>query len=67
MPVTIDSLIGKKVKIKKALNSNSFIYLVHLEGELWHAISSTPLQKGDFAIIKEIHGLYLSIIPLTPR
>ena len=35
--------------------------MVKVEGELWQAITDTPLQKGDKVKIKAVNGLELTV------
>jgi len=35
--------------------------MVRLEGELWHAVTDTPLQSGDNVRIKKVNGLALEV------
>jgi membrane protein implicated in regulation of membrane protease activity len=39
---------------------------VEYEGEIWHAISTEPLNSGQQVIINAVEGLTLQVTPLEP-
>ncbi len=39
---------------------------VDYEGEIWRAVSSQPLHKGQQVIIESVEGLTLRVVPLKP-
>lgn len=60
----ITGMIGKTVEIKKWKLTTGKVLI---NGELWKAVSETPLQVGDKAIIQEVEGLTLKLTPLKNR
>lgn len=38
---------------------------VWLEGEAWHAVSHTPVRKGQFVTVRRLDGLTLTVEPLA--
>jgi membrane-bound ClpP family serine protease len=54
----IESLPGEVVEVK---HWNKTEGQVIVKGEIWKAVSDTPLMKGDKAIIRDVKGLTLKV------
>jgi membrane-bound ClpP family serine protease len=57
----ISGMLGKVGEVKQWQNNEGKIF-VH--GELWQAVSEVPLLPGDKAVIQNVDGLTVSVIPL---
>jgi membrane-bound serine protease (ClpP class) len=58
----MQGLIGETGVAHSALSPQGKV-LVH--GELWDAISSSPLSAGQFVVVRNVDGLTLSVDPLV--
>jgi len=63
-PVTgREALIGTEGEARDAITSDAPGY-VRVRGELWRAISKTPVAPGQAVRVLDIHGLTLNVEPL---
>ena len=63
-PVTgREALIGTEGEARDAITSDAPGY-VRVRGELWRAISKTPVAPGQAIRVLDIHGLTLNVEPL---
>jgi len=53
-------MLGKVGKIKYWQKSEGQVF-VH--GELWRAVSDSPLSAGDSVVIQDVDGLTVRVIP----
>ncbi|NTU43282.1 MAG: nodulation protein NfeD, partial [Nitrospirales bacterium] len=59
-PVTgIEGLIGREGVAQRDITPEAGLVLVH--GELWSAISETPVHKGERVVIRSVEGLILTV------
>lgn len=64
----LDRITSKKVKIESIKNrGDSIIYNVRLDGKYWEAVGDYSFNIGDIAIVKEITGNKLVLIPVDER
>ena len=40
---------------------------IFVNGELWRAVSDFPLSEGDKAVIQNVDGLTVSVIPFKEK
>ncbi len=57
-------MLGKVGEIKYWQESEGRIFV---KGELWRAVSDFPLSAGDSAVIQDVDGLTVSVIPFKER
>ena len=57
-PCGVDGIPGKLVQVKDWHDGRGRVLL---EGELWKAVCSEPLQPGDTAIVTSVDGLILTV------
>jgi membrane-bound serine protease (ClpP class) len=55
-------LIGETGVVRTALTPHGKVFV---RGELWDAVSSSPLPAGQFVIVRCVHGLTLQVDPLV--
>jgi len=55
-------LVGETGVVRTALSPQGKVF-VH--GELWDAVSSTPLPTGQLVIVRRVHGLTLQVDPMV--
>ena len=53
-------MLGKKGKIKHWQKSKGQVFV---DGELWRAVSDSPLSAGDSVVVQDVDGLTLCVIP----
>ena len=53
-------MIGKTVEIKRWDKTEGQVLI---NGELWKAVSEVPLPAGGKAVIQDVEGLTLKLIP----
>jgi membrane protein implicated in regulation of membrane protease activity len=58
-----NTMIGERAVVMDAVDGR---IEVHYEGEIWRAVSSRPLHKGQQVIIEGVDGLTLKVAPV-PR
>ncbi|MEX1033223.1 MAG: nodulation protein NfeD [Cellvibrionaceae bacterium] len=54
----VDGLIGQTGNVEQISGGRP---LVRVQGELWHVDSSAPLSVGDQVVVRDVHGLELSV------
>jgi membrane protein implicated in regulation of membrane protease activity len=59
--VGAEAMIGKQAVV---LHANSGRLEVQCEGEIWRAVASHPLQKGQKVVVEDVEGLTLKVAPL---
>jgi len=60
----VTGMSGKVGEIKSWQESEGKIFV---NGELWRAVSESQLWAGDKAVIKDVYGLTLSVIPFKDK
>ena len=55
-------LIGETGVVRIALSPHGKVFV---RGELWDAVSSTPLPTGRMVVVRQVHGLTLQVDPLV--
>jgi Membrane-bound serine protease (ClpP class) len=58
-----EALLGTEGEARDAITSDDPGY-VRVRGELWRAISKTPVAPGQAIRVLDIHGLTLNVEPL---
>ena len=53
-------MLGKVGKIRYWRKSGGQVFV---NGELWRAVSDSPLSAGDSVVIQEVNGLTVRVIP----
>ena len=53
-------MLGKVGKIKRWQKSEGKVFV---NGELWRAVSDSPLSAGDSVVIQDVEGLTVRVIP----
>ncbi len=56
-----EGMLGKVGEVKQWEKNEGRVFV---NGELWGAVSDTPLTKGDKAIIERVEGLTLKVKPV---
>ena len=56
----VTGMLGKEGKIKYWKKSEGRVFV---NGELWRAVSDSPLSAGDSVVIQEVDGLTVRVIP----
>lgn len=56
-----EGMVGKVVEVRRWVGREG---VVSVGGEIWQAVSRTPLADGDMAIIVSVTGLTLRLEPL---
>jgi membrane-bound serine protease (ClpP class) len=56
------SMLNKVGEVKKWEKMEGYVFI---NGELWHAVSESPLSKGDMVIVERVKGLTLTVTPVT--
>jgi membrane-bound serine protease (ClpP class) len=59
----VETMIGKTIAAKSRIDADSG--KVFIEGELWNAVSETPVEKGQNVEVIGIQGLTLKVKPKT--
>ena len=59
--IGVSAMIGEQAKVTGLMGDHCE---VRYRGEIWRAVSSTPLQRGQLVIIKDVKGLTLQVKPL---
>jgi membrane protein implicated in regulation of membrane protease activity len=59
-----ESMVGKRAV---AIRSGVGAVEVMFHGEIWHALSSEPLQEGQEVVIEKVDGLTLRVRPAERR
>ena len=57
----MSAMIGQRAKVTEQKGDH---FEVRYRGEIWRAVSSTPLQPGQLVIIEDVKGLTLQVKPL---
>lgn len=60
----VTGMLGKAGEIKYWKESEGKIFI---NGELWRAVSDFPLSAGDRAVIQNVDGLTVKVIPFKER
>ena len=55
-------LIGETGDVRIALSPHGKVFV---RGELWDAVSSSPLPTGQLVVVRQVHGLTLQVEPLV--
>ena len=55
-------LIGETWVVRIALSPHGKVFV---RGELWDAVSSSPLPTGQLVVVRQVHGLTLQVDPLV--
>ncbi len=58
----VTGMIGKVVEVREWNRERGQVFF---NGELWNAVSEVPLSPRSRAVIEEVKGLVLKIVPLT--
>ena len=56
----VTGMLGKVGKIKYWQKSEGQVFV---NGELWRAVSDSPLSTGDSVVIQDVDGLTVRVIP----
>jgi membrane-bound serine protease (ClpP class) len=62
-PVGAESLVGRRAA---AVGRVAPTGQVRIDGEVWDAVSDTPLEPGGEAVVVSVDGLTLRVRPLAP-
>ena len=54
-------MLGKVGKVKYWRESGGQVFV---NGELWRAVSDSPLSTGDRVVVQDVDGLTVRVIPL---
>ena len=65
IPTNIYNIIEKEGIVVENINNIDYSGKVKVNGELWSAISDTPLEKGSKIKVIEVDGVKLKVTPLT--
>lgn len=57
-----ENMVGRLGQAQEDFTGEGY---VHLEGELWRAVSSTPLLRGQTVRVKSMEGLLLHVEPIA--
>jgi len=57
----VTGMLGKIGKIKYWQKSEGRVFV---NGELWRAVSDSPLSAGDSVVIQDVDGLTVRVIPV---
>ena len=60
----VTGMLGKVGEIKYWKESEGKIFV---NGELWRAVSDSPLSAGDRVVIQNVDGLTVNVIPFKER
>ncbi len=56
-----ENMVGRIGEVQEDFTNEGYIYL---QGELWKAVSATPLHRGQAVKIKDMQGLILHVEPV---
>jgi len=57
-----EAFIGKEAEVYTSIKKKGKVFF---EGQIWNAISDSPIRKGEKVIIEKIQGLTLTVAPKT--
>jgi len=55
-------LLGEVVEVRRWKETEGYVFV---RGELWKAVSRTPLSVGDKATVQSVDGLTLNVTPMV--
>ena len=64
MPTNIYNIIKKEGYVMEDINNTDYSGKVKINGELWSAISDTPLKTGTKIRVIEVDGVKLKVEPI---
>lgn len=67
MPTNVYGILQKEGIVVENINNMDYSGKVKVNGELWSAISSTPLEKGTKIKVIEVDGVKLKVEPLKVK
>ncbi|MFC5577828.1 nodulation protein NfeD [Lysobacter niabensis] len=60
----VEELVGHLAVATDAFHGRGY---VRIRGEIWQAVSTTPVQQGQAVRVQAMDGLVLEVVPVEPR